>query len=79
MRRWVSLPSHIKIVGVFLCELWDEIFLLSCGASLSFPAEQTEAVGVLIQHKHWLLLFSLWISLLCLWNRGFLCCVVIDV
>ena len=35
--------------------------------------------SVLTQHKHWLLLFSLWISLLCLWNRGFLCCVVIDV
>ena len=45
MRRWVSLPSHIKIVGVFLCELWDEMFLSSCGAFLSFPAEQTEAVG----------------------------------
>ena len=29
MRRWVSLPSHIKIVGVFLCELWDEMFLSS--------------------------------------------------
>ena len=29
MRRWVSLPSHIKIVEVFLCELWDEMFLSS--------------------------------------------------
>lgn len=38
MKWQVSLPSQIKNIGVFLCELWDEMFL-SSGLVFAFPLQ----------------------------------------